>query len=147
MDESVSDDVTNIVLKIFRLNGQLLTTGDRLTAPLGLTSARWQVLGAIALSSKPMTMPMIADDMGISRQAVLKQINLLASEGLVRQIANHKHKRSSVWELSADGVDKFAAITASQRPWAKGLAAGLSPFELKECLRVLNAIESQLNAS
>jgi len=40
--------MTNLILEIFRVNGLLLAAGDRLTRDLGLTSARWQVLGALA---------------------------------------------------------------------------------------------------
>jgi hypothetical protein len=44
---------TELVLEIFRLNGVLLTQGDRLVDDIGLTSARWQVMGAAALSPVP----------------------------------------------------------------------------------------------
>ena len=39
--------LTNLMLDLFRLSSRLLTVGDRLAAGLGLTSARWQILGAI----------------------------------------------------------------------------------------------------
>jgi hypothetical protein len=39
--------ITDLILETFRLNGELLTAGDRLVADLSLTSARWQVLGAV----------------------------------------------------------------------------------------------------
>ena len=45
--------LTDLVLAVFRLNGRLLAAGDHLVSDLGLTSARWQVLGAIAHSAKP----------------------------------------------------------------------------------------------
>ena len=41
------DALTGLILDLFRLNNLLLTAGDRLVAGLGLTSARWQILGAI----------------------------------------------------------------------------------------------------
>ena len=41
--------LTNLILDLFRLNSLLLTEGDRLVAGLGLTSARWQILGAIVI--------------------------------------------------------------------------------------------------
>ena len=37
--------LTEIVLLVFRVNGRLLSAGDRLVGDLGLTSARWQMLG------------------------------------------------------------------------------------------------------
>ena len=39
--------LTGLILDLFRLDGLMLTAGDRLVARLGLTSARWQILGAI----------------------------------------------------------------------------------------------------
>jgi hypothetical protein len=33
---------TELILEVFRLNGLLLEAGDRLTHPVGLSSARWQ---------------------------------------------------------------------------------------------------------
>ena len=39
--------VTQLTLTVFRLNGTLLHWGDRLVEPLGLTSARWQMLSLI----------------------------------------------------------------------------------------------------
>ena len=48
-----SDAVTDLVLEIFRLNGCLIASGDALVAKIGLTSARWQVLGAIAMQAGP----------------------------------------------------------------------------------------------
>src|SRR5439155_1035334 len=44
-----------LMLDLFRLNSLLLTAGDRLVARLGLTSARWQILGAIVAADHPPT--------------------------------------------------------------------------------------------
>jgi len=41
-----ADKLTTIALSVFRLNGQLIEWGNRFSQPHGLTSARWQVLGA-----------------------------------------------------------------------------------------------------
>ena len=45
--------LTGIFLDLFQLNSGLLTAGDRLVAGLGLTSARWQMLGAVAAAERP----------------------------------------------------------------------------------------------
>ena len=60
--------VTALILEVFRLNGRLLAAGDRLVAKLGLTSARWQVLGAIALSPSAEPVARLARNMGLHRQ-------------------------------------------------------------------------------
>ncbi len=48
--------------------------GDQLLAEFGLTSARWQVLGAVALSGAPQPVASIARNMGLTRQAVQRVV-------------------------------------------------------------------------
>jgi predicted ArsR family transcriptional regulator len=75
--------LTDVILLIFRVNGQLLVAGDRLVEHLHLTSARWQMLGAVALSPSLRTAPQLAAAMGVTRQGAQKQLNLLLETGLV----------------------------------------------------------------
>lgn len=51
--------LTEIILETLRFNGALLSAGNKLTKPHGLTSARWQVMGAIDLEGKPLTVSQI----------------------------------------------------------------------------------------
>ncbi|HTX04914.1 MAG TPA: helix-turn-helix domain-containing protein, partial [Steroidobacteraceae bacterium] len=75
--------MTDLILNLFRLNNVLLTAGDRLVHGLGLTSARWQVLGAIAYADRPQPVAWLARDMGANRQNVQRIINDLNEAGLV----------------------------------------------------------------
>jgi hypothetical protein len=45
--------LTAMMREVCRLHGLWLTAGDRLTHSLGLSSARWQVLGALHLAGEP----------------------------------------------------------------------------------------------
>ena len=83
-----SAKLTTVALSVFRLNGLLIEWGNTFAGPHGLTSARWQVLGAISLAPEAPNIPQIADAMGITRQAVLKQVNVLTDEGLVESLPN-----------------------------------------------------------
>ena len=40
---------TELILEVFKLNGLLLAEGDRIAGAHELSSARWKVLGAVAL--------------------------------------------------------------------------------------------------
>ena len=106
-DTKSIETVTEITLNVFRLNSQLLEHGDQLVNPLGLTSARWQVLGAIALADGPQTAPQIAASMGLTMQGVQKQLNLAIAEKLVELRVNPRHKRSPLHVLSAKGRTAF----------------------------------------
>ena len=66
----------DLVLSVFRLNGLLIAEGDAMTESLGLTSARWKVIGVVALSNAGLTVPGIARVLGQSRQAVKELLTL-----------------------------------------------------------------------
>src|SRR5687768_16516150 len=74
---------TKVILSTFRANGLLLSAGDALTADADLTSARWQVLGAIALAERPLTVPQIARRMGLTRQSVHATVKRLVDDGML----------------------------------------------------------------
>ena len=60
--------VTDLIIEVFRLNGLLLEAGDLLTHPVGLTSARWQILGVV--EHAPISVAHVARTMHLARQSV-----------------------------------------------------------------------------
>src|SRR5215468_4707243 len=97
------DAATDVVLATFRANGLLLAAGSRLAAAERLTAARWQVLGAVALAGRPLTVPQIARRMGLTRQAVQASVNRLLAEALAEARGNLDHRRSPLIALTEQG--------------------------------------------
>lgn len=139
--------LTEIVLLIFRVNGQLLSAGDRLVGDLGLTSARWQMLGAVALSDRPRSAPQLAARMGMTRQAAQKQLDLLMESGLVAAQANPGHARSPLYVLTRKGTSIYAATERVQTGWATRLADSLSIRDLETTKQLLDSLSNRLNLS
>jgi DNA-binding MarR family transcriptional regulator len=125
-------------------NGLFLAAGDRLAAAEGLTAARWQVLGAVALAGRPLTVPQIARRMSLARQSVQASVNRLLDDGLVEAVANPDHRRSPLIELTELGTRSYAALQRRQVAWIDDLAAGLSASELAAAARVLEALSNRL---
>ena len=96
----------DLVLTLFRLNGLLIAEGDAMTKDLGLTHARWKVIGAIALSNAGLTVPGIARVLGQSRQAVQRITDVMVADGILVYTDNPKHKRSALVTLSEKGQDR-----------------------------------------
>jgi DNA-binding MarR family transcriptional regulator len=142
-----TDALTGIVLSIFRLNTQLLENGNKLVSPIGLTSSRWQILGAISMAGKHQTAPQVAAAMGITRQGAQKQLNLAVADGLVISLANPKHERSPLYTLTKKGQDAFDAAMALQRVWMRRLEKTLPPADILTARQLLVALESQLDAT
>ena len=140
MNPTKADNLTTISLSVFRLNGQLVEWGNHFSQPHGLTTARWQVLGAIALAPQPPNIPQIAAMMGVTRQGVLKQINLLVDEGLVQPLPNPAHKRSPLYVLTKTGQATFGAIDDRWNKHVQKMAAGFTGADLDAAVRVLSAL-------
>nr|WP_303908197.1 helix-turn-helix domain-containing protein [Thiohalomonas denitrificans] len=136
--------LTEIILTVFRTNGRLLSSGDSLIAPFGLTSARWQVLGAVAMSDTPLSAPQIAAVMGTTRQGTQKQLNLLVEEGLLEQQSNPSHKRSPLYTLTKRGRSIYTDVDHTQARWANQLAEELSMDDLVATKRVLELVCERL---
>jgi DNA-binding MarR family transcriptional regulator len=141
------DAATDVVLRTFRANGLFLAAGDRLAAEEGLTSARWQVLGAVMLAGRPLTVPQIARRMGLTRQSVQASVNRLLSDGLVEAEENPDHRRSRMIRLSELGRAKYARLDRRQARWINALAAGLKTPELSTAARILEELGTRLNTT
>ncbi|ARO55260.1 transcriptional regulator, MarR family [Methylorubrum extorquens] len=139
-EHEAADAATALVLEIFRSSGALLAAGDRLVGDLGLTSARWQVLGAVALAAQPLPVARIARDMGMTRQGVQRTVNELAKAGLVSLADNPHHLRARLVLLTPAGRDAYAAAAVRQAPWAAALARGLDPAALEAARTLVRTI-------
>lgn len=129
--------LTDVVLQLLRLDSLLMTAGDRLVAHLGLTSARWQILGAIVASERPQPVSWLARDLGANRQNVQRIVNDLEGEGLVVFKANPHHRRAQLVVLTSKGRRIFEEVMALQAPWISALAQGLSIREIQTFQRVI----------
>jgi DNA-binding MarR family transcriptional regulator len=138
------DALTNLMLDLFRVNSLMLTAGDRLGARLGLTSARWQILGAIAEAERPQPVAWLARDLGANRQNVQRIINDLHKEGLVAFETNPHHRRAQLVVLTEKGRRTFDAAMALQAPWVNGLSEGLAVKDIETVHRVITALRKKL---
>jgi DNA-binding MarR family transcriptional regulator len=135
---------TDVILSVFRTNGLLLAAGDVIAGEDGLTSARWQVLGAIALADRPLTVPQIARRMGLTRQSVHATVKHLIGDGLLELVPNADHRRSHLVCLTEAGRATYAAIDRRQVNWVNQLAAGLDRADLETTRRVLEEVGLRL---
>lgn len=140
MHSEISGLISETVVAIFQANGKMLEWGDAFTAPFGLTSARWQILGAIAWAGQKQTAPQIAEQMGVSRQGAQKQLNLLVDDGLIEKLSNPSHQRSPHYRLSEKGSSLFDSVNQAWQAHATQTGDAFSAQDLETTLRTLNLI-------
>jgi DNA-binding MarR family transcriptional regulator len=138
--------LSDLMLDLFRLNSLLLTAGDRLVARLGLTSARWQILGAIVAAESPQPVAWLARNLGANRQNVQRIVNDLHGEGLVAFAPNPHHRRAQLVVLTDKGQHAFDAAMRLQAPWINGLAEGLAVKDVQTVQRVIVALREKLES-
>lgn len=139
--------LTGFILDLFRANSLLLTAGDRLVAPLGLTSARWQILGAIVDAKRPEPVAWLARNLGANRQNVQRIVNDLERDGLVAFETNPHHRRAQLVVLTDKGRQTYDAAGRLQVPWVNGLSGGLSVKEVEIAHRVIGILRDRLEAA
>jgi DNA-binding MarR family transcriptional regulator len=139
-----AEAVTELIIEVFRLNGRLLVAGDRLVSGLGLTSARWQVLGAIALAERAEPVAWLARSMGLNRQGVQRIVNDLVKDGLVAFRPNPHHRRANLVVLTERGKEVYGAADRLQTPWVDALANGLSIGSIVATRRIVTALRRRL---
>ena len=146
MRTPASDALTPLILSLFRANNLTLTWGDRLVSPLGLTSARWQILGAITAAERPQPVAWLARDLGANRQNVQRIVNDLAEEGLVAFEPNPHHRRAQLVVLTEKGRQTFDAAIRLYEPKVNALAEGLSLDDIEAAQRVLLSLRTKLES-
>lgn len=136
--------LTDLILALFRVNNLTLAWGDRLVAPLGLTSARWQILGAIVYADRPQPVAWLARDLGANRQNVQRIVNDLAKEGIVAFAPNPHHKRAQLVVLTPRGRAVYDQALRLYDPQIDALAEGLTLDELRTAWRVMTTLRNRL---
>ncbi len=136
---------TNLLLEVFRFNGELLTEGDRITADIGITSARWQVMGTIDDRSLPV--PHIAREMGLTRQGVQRTVNILEKEGLIELQVNPHHKTAKLVCLSPEGRRRLDLAKEAQINWANTISKNYSVDDLETAFHVIQQLRTKIEGN
>lgn len=134
--------ITQLIYQIFKANGRLIREGDRISGEFGLTSARWQVLGAIL--ERPRTVAQIGRQFELTRQGVLWVVQALKKERLIEMIHNPDHKRSKLVQLTPTGKEALEGVLEKQHHWSDGLGAHFSEAEIETCINVVDRLSALL---
>ena len=139
---AAADAFGEIILEVFRLNGRLIDAGDSIAAPVGQTSARWQVLGVAA--GGPASVAQVARAMGLTRQSVQRTADLLAADGLVRYTDNPHHRRAKLVTMTPKGQQALDHIQRRQARWAARIGGQHDPEQMRTAATVLRQLRESL---
>lgn len=122
----------------------LLEDGDALTGRWRLTSAKWKVLGAVALNQAPLTAPGIARAMGLTRQGAQKQLDALLADKLVMREPNSADARAPLYQLTAKGARIYQEIRLAWQARSEQLVRKLNKAELLAAANTLGTLSAAI---
>lgn len=142
----INDDVSvrDLALAVFETNGRLVDAGNALVRPAGLTTAWWQVLGALGYSSHPLPVAHIARNMGLTRQAVQRVVDLLVDHGLVEQRPNPHHQRAKLIVLTPEGRAALTKAEQAVAPLDQAILDRIGPERLAIAITALRAMNAAM---
>ncbi|OLF05494.1 MarR family transcriptional regulator [Actinophytocola xinjiangensis] len=137
-------EFSELLVEVFRVNGLLLSAGDELSRPSGLTSARWQILGVI--DHDPATVAQVARTMGLTRQTVQQTANALARDDMIVFQDNPRDRRARVMALTPRGRVALRQVERRQAVWANTVAARMAVTELRAATGTLRDLADLLDS-
>ena len=140
-----ADLLTDIVVLVFRLEGGFIEAAEKISAPAGLTAARWKVLGAVLHESR--TVAEIGRNMGLARQSVQRLADVLVSEGLAVYEENPAHRSAKLFVPTRAGRAAIERLRERQAAWANAVSKGLSAKTLSECKATLAELIAHVEGS
>jgi len=139
---AAGDALTELVLRVFRLNGLFLGAAEGMARPAGLTAARWQVLGAVL--RQPLTVSGIARAMGLTRQSVQRHADALVEDGMAEYAPNPAHRRSPLLRPTEKGWEAIGVIRPLQYGWTHRTTQGIGADELRAAVDVIDRVIARL---
>jgi DNA-binding MarR family transcriptional regulator len=129
---------------VFRVHGQVLEVAEELAQPVGLTAARWQVLGAVI--TEPLPVAGIARAMGLARQSVQRIADLLVEQGLAEYLPNPAHRRAKLLRVTEAGLAAMRSIGPAHRVMADRLAEALGTPAFEQVTEAIERLVVALEA-
>lgn len=136
--------LSRTALAVFRVHGQMLDVSEELARPVGLTAARWQVLGAVL--PEPLPVSGIARAMGLTRQGVQRTADLLVEQGLAEYRPNPAHQRAKLLAVTEEGLAAIRRIQPGHREFAQRLSEKLGAEKFAQVADSLEQLIAALDA-
>jgi MarR family transcriptional regulator for hemolysin len=121
------------------------TALDRRLRPLGYSRSRWMVLLHVSRADG-ISHRELADLMGIEAATLVRLVDRMEAEGLLKRRTGEADRRVKHLHLSAAGKLEVARVWASAADLRKEILSGLSKAEITATLEVLQKIRGKLDA-
>lgn len=108
-----------LMADVYELAGLSRRTSERDASILGSSVARWHALSVV--SEQPLTVPAIAERLGLVRQSVQRVVDDLVADGQLARRENPAHRRSALYTLTPAGCTTLSHLWTRSAPGRKAM--------------------------
>lgn len=144
MTTSRNESAYDIVWLIRRLFRSMAQTADDYLAAIGISAADRAVMEFL-YPEHSLSVPQIAARYDVSRQHVQVTANSLLEKGLLESVANPRHKRSTLMQLTDTGRAVFSGIRHNESELLERCFSGVSTRDLETTQQTLRSLANKLN--
>ncbi|WP_274426580.1 MarR family winged helix-turn-helix transcriptional regulator [Chelativorans sp. YIM 93263] len=138
------EELSRLIWHILEAANRLTEAGNRLSAPFGLTAARWQVMGVIV--EQTVTVADIARQLSQTRQGVQRLADELVRDGLAGYSPNPRHVRAKLLAPTPQGIESYRKLMADQAKWVNALSASMRVEDIAAARGLLATLSAALKA-
>ncbi|MFP5238345.1 MAG: MarR family winged helix-turn-helix transcriptional regulator [Acidobacteriota bacterium] len=138
-------DPRHIGLTIYEVSRAWKARLDELFKPLGLSSATWTVIWALALNEEAMTQRELAQAVFVECSSLVRLLDRLEKDGWVRRVsdtADRRVKRVVLTEKAEPVLEEFGEVAHG---FSDHVLEGISPDRLEAAHGVLMEIKRKLD--
>jgi MarR family transcriptional regulator for hemolysin len=135
----------NFAVGVHRTAHQWRICLDRRLRPLGLSQSTWRVLLILQHACEPQSQNAIAEALGVDGASVVRLIDKLEADGLVKRGFSPQDRRVRLITLTEGGLEKIAPLRAEARQLTRELLSGLDEQELAVASKLLTGVLGRLD--
>ncbi len=143
-DPGPERDILATINEVPRAYFHLLAIAEAMFADLGISVAERGIMRDLFHEGES-TAPDIARRKPVSRQAVQAVLDGLAARGLVSASENPRHKRSSLFALTRQGIEICVELQRRELVAVREIMAGVDPADFAAATRALRVLNGRLN--
>lgn len=141
-----SNALTDLIRTVLRMNTTVQKSGTRLMRGTGITNARWQTLSELFALEQRVTVSELARHMGLTRQAIQRLADDMASDGLVEFVENPGDARAMHLLLTEAGRATYHDALEREWQWTNAIAEDFDAEQITRAVALLEAITQKMQA-
>ena len=143
--DSKAEAIAELMLEVAQCFFRIRAVGQKTGLITSWGGGAFGFMRSLALLG-PLTVPQIAQMRPTSRQRMQRLADELATEGLVAFVANPKHRRSQLVQLTRKGEQHYREMNAQFLAIAARVGVALSEVDIRKTAEILRQLSDDVRA-